>query len=503
IASSSMLARHVILIVCSVSVVRCYNSLPWEHINIAEHQRPCLQHKFNQTKKDKPKCWGYEAGCDELSRYEPRWPRDCETHELWRFWEQGDFGYVRNRLNELEQLQICKPRKNDVTKSSMNCTGRLQFCQARDIFLDLRHPRSTKWPRHPDDVLMADEVGGNCDVDKEALSRQYTQGLNGGLRAWYSELRHFTDVTDPQCDLFIDKPVVFMKLDQGNNMYHKFCGFFNLYISMHVNGSLDFNDDFMIINWDWSNVPYNNYFEASWSAFSKHQVGHIRDWFGKRVCFKSAVFSFLPRMLLGLFYNAMLGENCSGSGMMKSFSQFFLHRMNVTQKGPIPGKIRVTFLQRSTKPDYLGKVYRQIVNEKDLFKVLNNIPGFQVKVVEYHQDTMSFKDQISMSHNSDIMIGMHGAGLTHFLFLPPWAVAFELYNCQAKCYRDLARLRGVRHMTWSRDDKLTTHNARERERDPENRRYWNFSFDLEEFRRLVLEARDYVLQELGRVHTEL
>ena len=28
--------------------------------------------------------------------------------------------------------------------------------------------------------------------------------------------------------------------------------------------------------------------------------------------------------------------------------------------------------------------------------------------------------------NSDILIGMHGAGLAHTLFLPNWAVLFEL-----------------------------------------------------------------------------
>lgn len=31
-----------------------------------------------------------------------------------------------------------------------------------------------------------------------------------------------------------------------------------------------------------------------------------------------------------------------------------------------------------------------------------------------------------ITHNSDIFIGMHGAGLTHALFLPDWAVLFEL-----------------------------------------------------------------------------
>lgn len=39
---------------------------------------------------------------------------------------------------------------------------------------------------------------------------------------------------------------------------------------------------------------------------------------------------------------------------------------------------------------------------------------------------LGFKEQLKITHNSDIFIGMHGAGLTHLLFLPDWAVIFEL-----------------------------------------------------------------------------
>lgn len=38
-----------------------------------------------------------------------------------------------------------------------------------------------------------------------------------------------------------------------------------------------------------------------------------------------------------------------------------------------------------------------------------------------------FLEQLRITHNSDIFIGMHGAGLTHLLFLPDWAVIFELW----------------------------------------------------------------------------
>lgn len=50
---------------------------------------------------------------------------------------------------------------------------------------------------------------------------------------------------------------------------------------------------------------------------------------------------------------------------------------------------------------------------------------------------------------------MHGAGLTHVLFLPKWASLFELYHCEdPACYSDLARLRGVHYLTWEDQSKL-------------------------------------------------
>lgn len=40
---------------------------------------------------------------------------------------------------------------------------------------------------------------------------------------------------------------------------------------------------------------------------------------------------------------------------------------------------------------------------------------------------MKFVDQLEITRNTDVFIGMHGAGLTHLLFLPKWATLFELY----------------------------------------------------------------------------
>lgn len=44
----------------------------------------------------------------------------------------------------------------------------------------------------------------------------------------------------------------------------------------------------------------------------------------------------------------------------------------------------------------------------------------------YNTNFLTFKEQLHITYNTDIFIGMHGAGLTHLLFLPEWAVLFEL-----------------------------------------------------------------------------
>lgn len=95
----------------------------------------------------------------------------------------------------------------------------------------------------------------------------------------YAELQTYSALdSDPiengHCDVIVDKPTVFMKLDAGKNwfykwsfqynlseccksmvfvsvgvnMYHHFCDFINLYISQHINNS--FSSDINIVMWD-------------------------------------------------------------------------------------------------------------------------------------------------------------------------------------------------------------------------------------------------------------
>lgn len=165
--------------------------------------------------------------------------------------------------------------------------------------------------------------------------------------------------------------------------------------------------------------------------------------------------------------------------MFNAFSEHILHRLQIKQESPEKKvKIRITFLSRGTK-------YRKILNEDALIERISSERSFSVKRVNYGKQ-LSFKDQLKITRNTDIFIGIHGAGLTHLLFLPKWATLFELYNCEdPNCYKDLARLRGVNYITWENSSKLEAISSDYKD---DHEKFKNYKFDVDEFDRLVKKA---------------
>lgn len=80
--------------------------------------------------------------------------------------------------------------------------------------------------------------------------------------------------------------------------------------------------------------------------------------------------------------------------------------------------VRVTFLSRETS-------YRNVVNEEELLLALAAEPDVRARRVVF-DTSLTFRRQLAIMRDTDVFIGMHGAGLTHLLFLPDWAAVFEL-----------------------------------------------------------------------------
>lgn len=201
-------------------------------------------------------------------------------------------------------------------------------------------------------------------------------------------------------------------------MYHHYCDFLNLYASQHLNLSHEdtFSTDVHVLIWE--TFTYRSAFQDTWNAFTDHPIWDLKTFRGDTVCFKNVVFPLLPRMIFGLYYNTPIIYGCEGSGLFDAFSKHILHRLRVPEHTRLNQKVRVTLLSRNTK-------YRRILNENELIEELEKVDDLDVQKVVFDRD-MTFKEQLEVSRNTDVFIGIHGAGLTHLLFMSEWAALFEV-----------------------------------------------------------------------------
>ncbi|XKL63519.1 hypothetical protein PGB90_005883 [Kerria lacca] len=437
-------------------------------------------------------CWGYELNCDSNTSY----PRPvCPFHhngwaqskkeQMTSFYKQGDFGYVREQRNEM--MVMCESSFEE--DSFLECSNHLRFCRGRNILVNFTNLLFYKGPiRYKMDVLKDGEIGGFCNLFKTRLHEECDH--LSPLQSWGPELQHFTALRRrpiPQdCDVIVTEPTFFMKIDAVVNMYHHFCDFFNLYASLHVNSSHEdtFSTNIRILIWE--SYSYQSAFKDTFEAFTKYPIWDLKTFMGKTVCFKNLVFPLLPRMIFGLYYNTPLMIGCEKSGLFQAFSQHILYRLKIPFHERRDNKIQITFLSRDT-------MYRKVLNERQLLSALNNQSLYNVKRVIFDRN-VSFKNQLEIIYNTDILISIHGAGLTHLLFLPDWAVVFELYNCEdAGCYQDLARLRGVQYITWQDTSKLYPQDQSEQPDKKGHAKFTNYKFNVDEFLKLVKTAEEYIL----------
>lgn len=200
-------------------------------------------------------------------------------------------------------------------------------------------------------------------------------------------------------------------------MYHHFCDFFNLYASLHLNNHPEtFSTDVNILIWE--TFTYRSLFQDTWEAFTDHPLWDLKTFRGETVCFKNVIFPLLPRMIFGLYYNTPLIYGCKKSGLFHAFSKHILHRLKIPVHPRYKKTVRVTLLSRDTK-------YRRVLNEKELLDAIKDNKDYEVRRVVYNRN-IPFKDQLEITANTDVLVGIHGAGLTHLLFLPDWASVFEL-----------------------------------------------------------------------------
>ncbi|EYC43812.1 hypothetical protein Y032_0480g2239 [Ancylostoma ceylanicum] len=301
------------------------------------------------------RCWGYEANCPFEMSYSAEMgvPKCKSPQSRGRFFDQADFGYVRERS---KMHDICFSSTEE--GSRLRCSDDLRHCHGTNIFFNFKSWNPTNSKRYRDDVVQPGEVGGNCEqLHVDVLRKNMAE--RGYLRSWAEELKHFESsptfsVDHKHCDVIFERPTIVIKLDAAVNMYHHFCDFVNLYASQHINGSFSRQVD--VVWWDtFSGGFVDAFFGDTWKAFTDSKPVELKALAGRRVCFRNAMFPLLARQRFGLYYNMPLEDGCVGSGLMHAFAHHILYRLNIAQEGPLLDSVRLTILKRSTQ-------FRQILN---------------------------------------------------------------------------------------------------------------------------------------------
>lgn len=83
--------------------------------------------------------------------------------------------------------------------------------------------------------------------------------------------------------------------------------------------------------------------------------------------------------------------------------------------------------------------------EEKLLARIRELRGVELRVVDFAE--MNFQEQIRAVANTDVLLGVHGNGLSHTLFLPKGATLIELFPSHSFRveYRIFAKLRGVNY----------------------------------------------------------
>ncbi|XP_052249852.1 uncharacterized protein LOC127857488 isoform X2 [Dreissena polymorpha] len=160
-------------------------------------------------------------------------------------------------------------------------------------------------------------------------------------------------------------------------------------------------------------------------------------------------------------YDSPLNKHeIKGVPKLEEFRTFFLRQHGIAINDILScDNLRIVLLWRR---DYVahprnpsGTVSRKIKNEEELVAVAKKHYS-EHSILDVQIDLLDMRDQLKMVSQTDILIGMHGAGLSHTLFLPRHAGLIELYPTYWSTanvhFKSMARWRGLHYRSWQNSD---------------------------------------------------
>jgi hypothetical protein len=182
-------------------------------------------------------------------------------------------------------------------------------------------------------------------------------------------------------------------------------------------------------------------------------TGHQVEWFvdlrqrhaGKTVCYAEAHFNVPAR--LSPLYNE---DECRGSTWLRVVSNSVLEAVGALSTVPLHTAFVITVIIRKNYGTG-HPIGRRIENTHELVDALRRLKGTVVSAIDYAE--FDFDQQMNVTRATDLLVGMHGAGLIQAMFLPQHGGVFEFFCPDRPSsnirYRELSKRMKLRYDSYS------------------------------------------------------
>lgn len=331
--------------------------------------------------------------------------------------------------------------------SAVSCrTGGSKFCVLSGLVFDFRN---AAYHTNPDNAGIPKYSRGqtwttreSCDDPSavvELANSQFNVNHNH-LEYFFSGYSSRSAAASPTCDVTVDRLTVFFTREgTAGSFWHNLMEHIGLYASIVASGLATKSDDFQIVLMDAHHYHPGGqgpgFLKPLMEGLSDHPILDQRDFAGKIACFRQAI---VPAYGWSIYFwtNVWKDEPCKEpSPLLLQFRQYVLGGLRLPvrwERWRAGTPIKVLFLSRTKS--------RRLNNQDELMKFLASYSSSDheqgsgrltiISRMEVFESGIPFREQVRLIQETDVLIGVHGAGLTHAFCMAAGGGVLELRDAQ-------------------------------------------------------------------------
>lgn len=344
--------------------------------------------------------------------------------------------------------------------SSMSCyrnkVTMSTYCKATNIVIDNTKIRVSPGREAIKDVAGRAENDEFCKYYKGAfvVPGASCKGSVGRKEdaCHIADMTKFVGSEGPECTKPSKKTAVIITRYEYCNLYHTMTDWYNTYAMLATHGLLNTNE-YEIVFFDghsWGNL------DSTWEVVFPPAFKYVKE-LPPNHCYAKAI--FVPCGYAGGVSLRSTKVSCPNHQNVVEFGRYFIEKYGT--KWRLSGVRNVKLVTLILRKDYLAhprqlhgsslrKTGRKLANSNEVVVALNKLENVEVTAI--FLEDLTFKEQVELVAKTDVLIGVHGAGLTFAMLLPPEAIVIELVprsHTNQPHFSAMARWSGHKHHSFS------------------------------------------------------